>query len=185
MHRGSKNVYFRVMVIKSSPTSAFYRARGVAPILLVRPVGRSCGVRVLIMSTEEIARQAAEAVQSAVIDKIQTVFGARLDEMQEVIGKQQEKIAQLQVTKINDVKFTDNYKFDKPYNEEQFNVNTSIQEKVQEAKELMEVFDPASHANVVKISTALEEGLKIIKGRQKEILLADSSSAGWAVVKEY
>ena len=111
------------------------------------------------------------------------MIGTRLETMQQQLTAQQ-KMTDLQMSKINEVKFKDKYIFRKKGNEEQYKVNAKVNEKISEAKTELKVIMTEDN----RIETALrkiDEGMDIIKDRQKFILMADSFETGWVTVKEY
>ena len=78
----------------------------------------------------------------------------------------------LQMSKINELKFKDNYIFKKKGNEDHYKVNAKVNENISEAKAELEVIMTEDN----RIETALrkiDEGMDIIKDRQKLILMAD------------
>ena len=112
------------------------------------------------------------------------MIGSHLETMQQQLTAQQKKMTDLQMSKINELKFKDNYIFRKKGNEDQYKVNAKVNEKISEAKAELEVIMTDDN----RIETALrkiDEGMDIIKDRQKLILMAESFETGWAAVKEY
>ena len=64
-------------------------------------------------------------------------------------------------------------------NEKQFNINGQIIDQLEIASEQLE----ASKLN--KVRDTLAEGMRILKERQKLILISDSDKHGWKVAEEY
>ena len=73
--------------------------------------------------------------------------------------------------------------FKKKSHEKQFEFNTTIMDKMEDATSALQQTPPA----VEKAKTSLAEGMASIKARQKHniIRIADRSEFGWAAVEEY
>ena len=133
---------------------------------------------------EEIVGATMRSMQANLLQQMDEMIETRLESMQQQLTAQQKKMTDLQMSKINKLKFKDNYIFRKKGNEDQYKVNAKVNEKISEAKAELEVIMTEDN----RIETALrkiDEGIDIIKDRQKLILMADSFETGWAAVKEY
>ena len=73
------------------------------------------------------------------------------------------------------------YDFRKKANQKNFEHNTEVQFKMEEAKRQLNKSTP----NIEKASIALEKGMNLNSTRNKHILMADQSEGGWATVDEY
>ena len=102
---------------------------------------------------------------------------------QENIVSQQKQISDLQLEKMNSMKL-DGYKFNKKGNEDQFKVNLKLNNIMAEARAELDGA-MAEHPGIERAMRKLDEGTKLVKERQKQIMIADTSEGGWAVVKEY
>ena len=127
-------------------------------------------------STEEVVRKAVEGMQNVMLNRLDEMISMRLGGVQESLGQQQKQLASLQIAKINEIKYQESYRFKRKGNEEQFKFNMKVEERFKQAKEAV---DCSNEAGLVE---AVDEGMKLIKDRQKKIMLADSSEAGWGVV---
>ena len=73
------------------------------------------------------------------------------------------------------------YDFRKKANQKNYEHNTEVQFKMEEAKRQLNKPNP----NIEKASIALEKGMNINAVCNKHILIADQSEGGWATVDEY
>ena len=69
--------------------------------------------------------------------------------------------------------------FKKKSNEEQYNASTKVLDTLEDAKYNLE------SNNLEAAKTAVDQGISLVKERQKLILLADKSQYGWKTVQEY
>ena len=132
---------------------------------------------------EEIVGATMRSMQANLLQQMDEMIGTRLETMQQQLTAQQKKMTDMQMSKINELKYKDNYILKKG-NEDQYKVNAKVNEKISEAKAELEVIMTEDN----RIATALrkiDEDMDIIKDRQKLILMADSFETGWAAVKEY
>ena len=132
---------------------------------------------------EEIAGATMRTMQANLLQQMDEIIGTRLETMQQQLTDQQKKMTDLQMSKINELKLKDSCIFwKKGIEEDEYKVNAKVNEKISEAKAEQEVIMIEDN----RIETALrkiDEGMDIIKDRQKLILMTDSFEAGWAAVK--
>ena len=77
--------------------------------------------------------------------------------------------------------------FRKKGNERQFRFNESLQEHLRVAHVRLEevTSSPPVSSELRQVQLAIEEGMRLLKLRQKAIRLADRSEFGWSLVAEY
>ena len=95
------------------------------------------------------------------------------------IKRNSSALSEVQTREFKRLKFSDHLKFKKLGNEDQYKFNTQLQDNLEEASSSLRNHDPA------KCLKLIDEGMDLIKVRQKHILLADQSPSGWAVVQQY
>ncbi|XP_062620905.1 uncharacterized protein LOC134282518 [Saccostrea cucullata] len=133
------------------------------------------------MDAGEVQQQINQSIQQAnneIVSQFSSILDNRLSTVQRSINENQKIIAERQEAKFEQV-FTDNYKFKKRGNEEQYKHNVKVMAKLKEANEELE-------DNCIQgVRQKITEGYDLIKQRQKLVKLADSSSTGWRAVDEY
>ena len=73
------------------------------------------------------------------------------------------------------------YDFKRKSNKKNYEHNSDVQSRMEEAKRQLNKSTP----NIERASSALEKGMQANMNRNKHILIADQSDAGWATVDEY
>jgi hypothetical protein len=131
-----------------------------------------------------VVEEAVSLMQGTLLDRLDTMIGARMDTMKTEVTTRQQSIADHQIEKINELKYQDSYNFKWKRNEEQYKVNARVGDTIREAQKELAVIKEQSE-NAEKASKFLDKGTELIKHRQKLIKLADSSDNGWQVVQEY
>ena len=135
---------------------------------------------------DAIAREVKQAVTSSQNDllaKITTVIDSKLSTFQTNIQQSQVELSETQICKMEET-LSDNYTFQRKGNENQFKHQVKVLSKLKEAKSQLE--SPEFNLEtLVNAKSRIEEGIDMIKERQKLIKLADSSELGWKVVNEY
>ena len=135
---------------------------------------------------DAIAREVKQAVTSSQNDllaKITTVMDSKLSTFQTNIQQSQVELSETQICKMEET-LSDNYTFQRKGNENQFKHQVKVLSKLKEAKSQLE--SPEFNLEtLVNAKSRIEEGIDMIKERQKLIKLADSSELGWKVVNEY
>lgn len=99
--------------------------------------------------------------------------------LEESMSNLKRSSSESQIREIKKLKYDDPHHFKKKSNEDQFKFNLKVQDALEEANSSLE------NKKLDKVKSALEQGEKLLKERQKHILLADKSTYGWATVKEY
>ena len=118
-----------------------------------------------IMNAEDIAAHIKKAVAEALNEANASNKRKHDDEIAEVVSK-----------KIKEAEVPD---FKRSYNKEQFKHNMKVNESIKNAAELLE------EGKTEKAKDKLEEGMNLIKKRQKLIKIADREEHGWEVAKCY
>lgn len=121
-----------------------------------------------------------QATKDIMVEEFSKSMDDKLKVFKNEIAQGQKTIGGSQLTRIrNDFLAQDKYVFHKKGNEVQFKFNSQVEVKIREAK--MDLEDGQVHAATEK----MDQGMDLIKSRQKLIKIADSSSEGWNAVKEY
>jgi len=135
---------------------------------------------------DTITREVKTAVsnsQQELLSNITSLMDSRLSSFQTSIQQSQVEISQTQISKMEET-LTDSYTFQRKGNENQFKHEIKVLTKLKEAKTHLE--GPELGIDSVQTAkTKIEEGIDLVKERQKLIKLADSSALGWKVVTEY
>ena len=154
----------------------------------LRPIHR------LIMDTGELSNNIRKAIsrevkaaivstQHDMLNSITTAMDVKLTSFQNSIQQSQAETSQNQISKIEET-LCDNYVFQRKGNENQFKHASKVMTKLKDAKTHLENPD-LNFECVTAAKTKIEEGMELIKERQKMIKLADSNELGWRVVNEY
>ena len=78
-------------------------------------------------------------------------------------------------------RFKPSYDFKRKSNKKNYEHNSEIQMRMEEARRSLDNPNP----NIERATTALQQGMSANSTRNKHILIADQSDAGWATVDEY
>ena len=122
----------------------------------------------------EIERQ-----QSQLLDKLSTIFDNKIDSMKRQLEDVTTKAHESQMSELKRMRFAEPRSFKKKGHEQQYKHNEKVKTAVTEAKEA--ILARKQDACIAK----LDEGIELIDGRQKLILMADRSDFGWKTVGEY
>ena len=126
---------------------------------------------------EEIVGATMRSMQANLLQQIDEIIGTRLETMQQQLTDQQ-KMTDLQMSKINELKLKDSCIFWKEGNEEdEYKVNAKVNKKISEAKAEQEVIMTEDN-RIETVLRKIDEGMDIIKNRHKLILMTDSFEAG-------
>ena len=93
------------------------------------------------------------------------------------------KLQILRLIKIEST-LTDDYKFRKSGNEEQFKHNLQVLSKLKEVETQLKP-ESIGENNITAAKEKIAEGIHLVCHRQKLAKLADSSQLGWKVIQEY
>ena len=98
--------------------------------------------------------------------------------------KEQEETAERAAKKV---RLSAEVTFRKKGNERQFRFNESLQKHLRVAHVRFEevTSSPSVSSELRQVQLAIEEGMRLLKLRQKAIRLADRSEFGWSLVAEY
>ena len=133
---------------------------------------------------DNITREVKTAVsnsQQELLSSITSLMDSRLSSFQTSIQQTQVEISQTQISKMEET-LTDSYTFQRKGNEKSNEIK--VLAKLKEAKTHLEGPE-LSIDSVQTAKTKIEEGIDLVKERQKLLKLADSSVLGWKVVTEY
>lgn len=119
--------------------------------------------------------QAIETNNQALIVQMKSIFHESVTELKRSSADQ----TQVQIREMKKLKFSDVPKFKKLGNEDQFKFNSRVEDNLKEASDALRT------DSLPKVKQLIEDGISMIGVRQKHILLADQSQAGWAVVQQY
>ena len=122
----------------------------------------------------EIERQ-----QSQLLEKMSTIFDNKIDSMKRQLEDVSNKAHESQMSELKRMRFAEPRSFKKKGHEQQYKHNEKVKTAVTEAKEA--TLAREQDACIAK----LDEGIELIEGRQKLILMADRSDFGWKTVGEY
>ncbi|XP_067029241.1 uncharacterized protein [Acropora muricata] len=122
----------------------------------------------------EIERQ-----QSQLLEKLSTIFDNKIDSMKRQLEDVSNKAHESQMSELKRMRFAEPRSFKKKGHEQQYKHNEKVKTAVAEAKEA--ILARQQDACIAK----LDEGIELIEGRQKLILMADRSDFGWKTVGEY
>ncbi|XP_062603797.1 uncharacterized protein LOC134265592 [Saccostrea cucullata] len=124
--------------------------------------------------SEEVNRVVSRQ-QSELLDNLKDMMDSRLTAFQQNI----QQISTSQISKIEE-NLNEHYVFRKKGNENQYKHEAKVLTKLKEAREHLNSDDGVDLAK-----SSINEGIELVKSRQKVIKLADSSQLGWRVVQEY
>ena len=122
----------------------------------------------------EIERQ-----QSQLLEKLFIIFDSKIDSMKRQLEDVSSKAHKSQISELKRMRFAEPQSFKKKGHEQQYKHNEKVKTAVTEAKEA--ILARKQDACIAK----LDEGIELIDGRQKLILMADRSDFGWKTVGEY
>ena len=108
---------------------------------------------------ESVVRATVEGMKGQLFQKIETIINNKMVAFQESIVSQQKQILDLQGETMNNMK-RDGNKFNGKDNEDQYRVNLKLNGVIGESR------------------TELDEGMKLVKERQKQLMLVDRSAGG-------
>jgi len=117
------------------------------------------------------------------LNSMAVLIDSRLNTFQSNIQQSQKDISDFQISKIEE-SVTDNFRFQRKGNENQYKHSVKVMSKLKEARSILENPDMNSQ-KVVSAKEKISEGICLVQERQKMIKLADSSDLGWKVVQEY
>ncbi|CAG2213405.1 unnamed protein product [Mytilus edulis] len=135
---------------------------------------------------EAIANEVKSVIASSqqdMLNNMSAMMDSRLNRLQSNIQQSQFDISNAQINKIEE-SVSDNYKFQRKGNENQFRHSVKVISKLTEARSLLDTPD-VSLSKVAAAKDKISEGIDLVQERQKLIKLADSSELGWRVVQEY
>ncbi|CAG2253627.1 unnamed protein product [Mytilus edulis] len=135
---------------------------------------------------EAIANEVKSVIASSqqdMLNNMSAMMDSRLNRLQSNIQQSQFDISNAQINKIEE-SVSDNYKFQRKGNENQFRHSVKVISKLTEARSLSYTPD-VSLSKVAATKDKISEGIDLVQERQKLIKLADSSELGWRVVQEY
>ena len=133
---------------------------------------------------QDVVKSAIEGLQANLLATLENAMTNKMGMMQQELASQQKNLADAQIAKINELQLGDSHKFAKKGNEVQFKNLKKIGSKVEGAARLLQEIE-VEDTRVAGALQNLNEGMGLLKHRQKMILLADRSEDGWAVVDEY
>ena len=122
----------------------------------------------------EIERQ-----QSQLLEKLSTIFESKIDSMKRQLEDVSSKALESQMSELKRMRFAEPRSFKKKGHEQQYKHNEKVKTAVTEAKEA--ILARKQDACIAK----LDEGIELIDGGQKLILMADRSDFGSKTVGEY
>jgi len=120
----------------------------------------------------EIERQ-----QSQLLEKLSTIFDNKIDSVKRQLEDVSNKAHESQMSKLKRMRFAKPWSCKKKGHEQQYKHNEKVKTAVIEAKEA--ILARKQDACIAK----LDEGIAVIDGRQKLILMADRSD-GWRVPRQ-
>ena len=134
-------------------------------------------------SVAELIDTKVNQSQNRLLSDLDNLISNRLTHFQQSLNENQKALSDVQVAKIEEI-HSDNYKFQRKGNEEQYKINVKVHRKLKEAEHsLKETDDIPTAISDAKVKIA--EGIELIEKRQKLIKMADSSPLGWKMVAEY
>jgi len=116
------------------------------------------------------------------LNSMAVLIDSRLNTFQSNIQQSQKDISDFQISKIEE-SVTDNFRFQRKGNENQYKHSVKVMSKLKEARSILENPDMNSQ-KVVSAKEKISEGICLVQERHKMIKLADSSDLGWNVVQE-
>lgn len=119
-----------------------------------------------------------ERQQATMLEKLSTIFDTKIEGMKRQLEDVSAKAHESQMNELKRMRFTEPRSFKKKGHEQQYKHNEKVKAAVTEAKEAI-----LAHKQDACI-TKLDEGIELIDGRQKLILMADRSEYGWKTVGE-
>lgn len=123
---------------------------------------------------EENSASGSSSNEEKLCEKLLHYMNSKFDAIKRDLEQSTDKISKR-------LKTVPKHKFKKISNDKQFTFNNKVKEKNLTASEEL---DKCPH-NIKKAKCALEEGKSAINYRNKLILIADTSDAGWACAEEY
>ena len=117
--------------------------------------------------------------QKELLNSLQTMMDSKLSMFQQNIIQ----ISNSQINKIEE-NLNEHYSFRKKGNENQFKHQARVLTKLKEARDHLDSSSIADES-VESAKASINEGMELVKNRQKLIKLAYSSQLGWKVMKEY
>lgn len=118
-----------------------------------------------------------ERQQATMLEKLSTIFDTKIEGMKRQLEDVSAKAHESQMNELKRMRFTEPRSFKKK-GPQQYKHNEKVKAAVTEAKEAI-----LAHKQDACI-TKLDEGIELIDGRQKLILMADRSEYGWKTVGE-
>ena len=119
-----------------------------------------------------------ERPQSQLLEKLSTIFDSKIESMKRQLEDVSSKAHETQMSELKRTRFAEPRSFKKKGHEQQYKHNEKVKTAVTEAKEA--ILARNQDAYIAK----LDEGIELIDGRQKRILMADRSDFGWKTVGE-
>ena len=120
-----------------------------------------------------------ERQQAIMLEKLLTIFDTKIEGMKRQLEDISTKAHDSQMNELKRMRFTEPRSFKKKGHEQQYKHNEKVKAAVTEAKDAI-----LAHKQDACI-TKLDEGIELIDGCQKLILMADRSEYGWKTVGEY
>ena len=143
------------------------------------PAGSSGVGQNVYLSLDQLKTQVTEHVTDSFRDKLQARDTQLVSSIGTLIDSKLESLRTEISQKASYLKYNEPKTFKCKGNEKQFNINGQIIDQLEIASEHLE----ASKLN--KVRDTLAEGMRILKERQKLILISDSDKHGWKVAEEY
>ena len=128
-------------------------------------------------------KTAVSSTKQDLLNSMAVLIDSRLNTFQSNIQQSQKDISDFQISKVEE-SVTDNFRFQRKGNENQYKHSVKVMSKLKEARSILENPDMNSQ-KVVSAKEKISEGICLVQERQKMIKLADSSDLGWKVVQEY
>ena len=143
------------------------------------PAGSSGVGQNVYLSLDQLKTQVTEHVTDSFRDKLQARDTQLVSSIGTLIDSKLESLRTEISQKASYLKYNEPKTFKCKGNEKQLNINGQIIDQLEIASEQLE----ASKLN--KVRDTLAEGMRILKERQKLILISDSDKHGWKVAEEY
>ena len=144
------------------------------------PTAGSSGVgKNVYLSLDQLKTQVTDHVTDSFSDKLRARDTQLVSSIGTLIDSKLESLRTEISQKASHLKYNEPKTFKRKGNEKQFKINAQVIDQLDIASEQLE----ANKLN--KVRDTLAEGMRILKERQKLILIADSEKHGWKVAEEY
>ena len=128
---------------------------------------------------DPIIQKEIERQQTSMLDKLSTIFDDKIENMKRQLEAVSNQAHDSQMSELKRMRFSEPRSFKKKGHEQQYKHNEKVRATVTDAKEA--ILAKKQDTCIAK----LDEGIELIDGRQKLILMADRSEYGWKTVGEY